>query len=165
MRGVDSEHLHNGRRRHSSPKATQPRRQTHRHELYRAVLRLPLVVPPACRGGDGPRADRLHLCGPGIGACGSPWLAWPSEHGRDRPIHSTSLGGLMSAITASRDEGEAVALAAATTAHSWLPTVTQHLDTAITSGQPFTADTLRMGLPQPARVWCRDHGDAYAALF
>lgn len=71
----------------------------------------------------------------------------------------------MSAITASRDEGEAVALAAATTAHSWLPTVTQHLDTAITSGQAFTADTLRMGLPQPARVWCRDHGDAYAALF
>ena len=67
-------------------------------------------------------------------------------------------------ITADRDEGQAVALAAATTGHSYLPHVEVLLSVCIASGVPFTTDDVRDALDSRGRDWLTAHGNVLGAL-
>lgn len=71
----------------------------------------------------------------------------------------------MTSGEALRDQGQSDTLAAATVPHHDHTTVlAHHLDLAIGTGHPFTAETVRAHLPADTKAWLKNHGSVLAAL-
>lgn len=69
-------------------------------------------------------------------------------------------------LTADRDEGAQVALAAATVPHhDHVGVIAGWLDTFIARGADFTADDVRDALPPETAEWLDSHGNVIAGLF
>lgn len=68
-------------------------------------------------------------------------------------------------MTTTKTDGQAQALAAATSVLSHLPEITAVLDRLIRTGDYFTADDLRNQVTPGAREWMNHHHATIGALF